>query len=194
MTSESSARGDSQANSKNSAQFVGFRLAGQDYVFSIGQIQEIVIPDRVTKTPQVPDYVEGVSNLRGTIIPIINLRRLFGLEQQPVNEDTRTIVVNVGTRTVGCTVDAVTQVIRIAAEDIQPAPDLVAGAATPWIAGFAKQDERLLIVLDINELLDPTKLDQVHQAVEAGGIPDIDSSAVSEARTKSSAASPNSNH
>lgn len=160
------------AASRNSAQFVGFRLASQDYVFSIGQIQEIVIPDKVTRTPQVPDYVEGVSNLRGTIIPIINLRLLFGLEPKSADEDTRTIVVNVGTRTIGCTVDAVTQVIRIPAEDIQPAPDLVASAATPWIAGFAKRDDSLLIVLDINELLDPTRLDQVRQAVEAAGPPE----------------------
>ena len=158
------------ANSKNSAQFVGFRLAEQGYVFPIGQIQEIVILDQITKTPQVADYIEGVSNLRGTIIPIINLRRLFGLDPKPVDDETRTIVVNVGSRTMGCTVDAVTQVIRIPAHDIQPAPEIVAGEGTPWIAGFAKLDQRLLIVLNINELLDPAKLDRVRDVVQGSGI------------------------
>ena len=78
-------------------QYVGFRLADQEYAFRIEQIQEIVIPDRVTRMPQVPDYVEGVSNLRGTIIPIINLRRLFDLEAEARNDETRTIVANVPT-------------------------------------------------------------------------------------------------
>src|SRR4029079_17414203 len=110
---------------KNSSQFVGFQLAGQEYAFRIEQIQEIVILDKVTKTPQVPDFVEGVSNLRGTIIPIINLRKLFGLEPKPVAAETRTIVVNVGPRTMGCTVDMVSQVMRIPEEHIQPAPETV---------------------------------------------------------------------
>src|SRR5215469_2287062 len=116
---------DSVATRKQSSQFVGFQLAGQEYAFRIEQIQEIVILDKVTKTPQVPDYVEGVSNLRGSIIPIINLRRLFGLEPKPVDAETRTIVVNVGERTMGCTVDMVSQVMRIPDEDIQPAPETI---------------------------------------------------------------------
>ena len=157
-------------NSKNTSQFVGFRLSDQEYVFPIGQIQEIVIPDSVTRMPQVADYVEGVSNLRGTIIPIINLRVLFGLAPRTADEETRTIVVNVGARTMGCTVDAVTQVIRIPGDDIQPAPEIVAGESTPWIDGFAKIEDRLLIVLDIDELLDPAKLDQVRDAVRSAGM------------------------
>jgi len=68
-------------------QFVGFRLDDQEYAFRIEQIQEIIIPDRVTRMPQVPDYVEGVSNLRGTIVPIINLRRLFGMQPKVHDED-----------------------------------------------------------------------------------------------------------
>ncbi|MEZ6129446.1 MAG: chemotaxis protein CheW [Planctomycetaceae bacterium] len=165
--SVASDRGDSISRRKDSAQFVGFRLDQQSYVFPIGQIQEIVIPDKVTKMPQVADYVEGVSNLRGTIIPIINLRRLLGLSIRPTDDETRTIVVNVGERTMGCTVDAVSQVMRISADSIQPAADLVAGEATPWISGFAKLNDELLIVLDINELLDPEKLSRVQQTSQA---------------------------
>lgn len=145
-------------------QFVGFRLAEQEYAFRIEQIQEIVIPDRVTRLPQVPDYVEGVSNLRGAIIPIINLRSLFELEAKARDEETRTIVANVGPRTIGCTVDAVSQVMRISPEQIQAAPEIVKSAESAYIAGFAKLDKRLIILLEINELLDPDKLEQVHRA------------------------------
>lgn len=146
---------------KTSSQFVGFQLAGQDYAFRIEQIQEIVILKQVTKTPQVPDYVEGVSNLRGAIIPIINLRRLFGLEPKPHDGETRTIVVNVGPRTMGCTVDMVSQVMRIPEENIQAAPEAITAGGAHYLAGFARHNGRLTILLDIDELLDPAKLDTV---------------------------------
>ena len=144
---------------KNSSQFVGFQIAGQEYAFRIEQIREIVILDQVTKTPQVPEYVEGVSNLRGSIIPIINLRRLFGLEPKPADSETRTIVVNVGQRTMGCTVDTVSQVLRIPQDSIQPAPETVTADGANYISGFAKLEGRLMILLDIDELLDPEQLD-----------------------------------
>jgi purine-binding chemotaxis protein CheW len=149
---------------KNSSQFVGFQIAGQEYAFRIEQIQEIVILDQVTKAPQVPDYVEGVSNLRGAIIPIINLRSLFGLEPKSKDSDTRTIVVNVGERTVGCTVDMVSQVMRIPAEHIQPAPETVTADGARYITGFAKLDQRLMILLDIDELLNPERLERHPQS------------------------------
>jgi purine-binding chemotaxis protein CheW len=159
---------ESMAQARSSMQFVGFRLADQMYAFRIEGIQEIVIPENVTRMPQVPDYVEGVSNLRGTIIPIINLRRLFDLEAKPKDDETRTIVVNVGARTIGCTVDAVTQVIKIAPESIQPAPDIVKSDGAAYIAGFAKLEHGLVILLEIEELLDPAKLDQVREVARRG--------------------------
>ncbi len=152
------------AQSKTSLQFVGFRLADQEYAFRIEQIQEIVIPDRVTRLPQVPSYVEGVSNLRGSIIPIINLRLLFELEPKARDDETRTIVANVGPRTIGCTVDAVSQVMRVSPEQIQPAPEIAKSAESAYISGFAKLDNRLIILLEIDELLHPDKLEQVHRA------------------------------
>ncbi len=150
----------SMEESRNTSQFVGFEIDGQQYAFRIEQIQEIVILDQVTQTPQVADHVEGVSNLRGSIIPIINLRRLLGLEPKAADSETRTIVVNVGQKLMGCTVDTVTQVIRIKDDDIQPAPETVTADGAKYISGFAKLNERLVIVLDIDELLHPAKLEQ----------------------------------
>lgn len=145
---------------QQTSQFVGFQIEDQQYAFRIEQIQEIVILERVTQTPQVPDYVEGVSNLRGTIIPIINLRKLFGLEPKPADRETRTIVVNVGDRTMGCTVDMVSQVLRIPDDAIQPAPETVTADGVNYISGFVKQGDRLVIVLDIHELLNPERLEK----------------------------------
>lgn len=154
---------NSTADSKNTSQFVGFQIDGQQYAFRIEQIREIVILDQVTPTPQVADYVEGVSNLRGSIIPVINLRRLLGLNHKPADGDTRTIVVTVGDRTMGCTVDSVSQVIRIAEDAIQPAPDTMASNGNHDIAGFAKLDGQLVILLDVDELFSTERLSRLRE-------------------------------
>ena len=122
------------------------------------------MPSRVAKIPEVPAYVDGVSNLRGMIIPIINLRSLFSLKRKPYDENTRTIVVSVGTRTIGCTVDSVLRVMRVPAANIQPAPDSVNGTGRRFIAGFTRVDEELFVLLNADQLLEPSNLDQVHQA------------------------------
>jgi purine-binding chemotaxis protein CheW len=159
-----SAVAGSRGDTARAAQFVGFRLADQGYAFPIGRIQEIVIPSATARVPEVPAYVEGVANLRGTIIPIINLRLLFGLEPRVADGETRTVVVNVGPRTIGCTVDAVTRVMRIADDHIQPPPDAVASADRSFIQGFARVGEELHIVLDVDNLLDPANLEAVRRA------------------------------
>jgi len=149
---------------QGTSQYVGFELAGQHYLCRIERIQEIVIPERVTTIPEVPAYVAGVSNLRGTIIPVIDLRLLLGLAPKPADADTRTIVVNVGTRVMGCTVDTVAQVIRIPDGQIQPAPETVAVGAPRYVEGFVRVDDELYILLDTDQLLAPETLDEVHRA------------------------------
>ena len=141
-----------------SSQFVGFQLENQQYAFPIEKIQEIVILDQLTPTPQVADCVQGVSNLRGEIIPIVSLRLLLGLDPKPFDSETRTIVANVGERTLGCTVDSVSQVIRIPDDVIRPAPETVSAAAGSDIAGFAKLKDGLVILLDVDRLLEPGRL------------------------------------
>ena len=124
-------------------QLVGFRLADQEYAFRIEQIQEIVVVSQLTRLPQVATYVEGVSNLRGTIIPVINLRLLFGLEYAAPSDDTRIIVVNVGSRIMGCIVDSVTQVMKVPRESIQAPPSLVQPDDCAYVSGLAKLDRTI---------------------------------------------------
>jgi purine-binding chemotaxis protein CheW len=142
-------------------QFVGFRLANEDYAIAITKIREIILMKPITRLPQVPDSIEGLINLRGTVIPIINLRKRFGMPACPFDDETRTIVVTIQDKTVGCIVDEVTQVMRITADQFQPVPISMASVARSYIAGLARLDDRLLILLDIDRLFgeDEVELD-----------------------------------
>jgi len=146
------------------AQFVGFRIDAQEFAFAIGRIQEIIVLNEVTPIPQVEDYVEGVTNLRGDIIPVVDLRRLFGMPPIEVDRESRVIIVNVGEKTVGCRVDAVTQVITIPTEAVEPAPSMITGDVNRYIDGFANVDGRIVVMLDSDQLLNPAKLENVRQS------------------------------
>jgi purine-binding chemotaxis protein CheW len=140
-------------------QFVGFRLDGEDYAIAITKIREIILMKPITRLPHVPESIEGLINLRGTVIPIINLRKRFGLPARPLDDETRTIVVTVHDKTVGCIVDEVTQVMRITADQIQGVPVSMASVARRFIAGLARLEDRLLIILDTDKLFAAEELD-----------------------------------
>ena len=140
-------------------QLVGFRLDNEDYAIAITKIQEIILMKPITRIPQVPDFIEGLINLRGSVIPIVNLRTLFGLPPREIDDETRTIIVNVGDRTIGYIVDDVTQVMRIAGDQIQPAPVSITAVSKQHIAGLARLEDRLLIILEIERLLKPEEVE-----------------------------------
>lgn len=135
-------------------QFVGFQLDGTDYAIPIMTIREIIVMRPITRIPQVPAYIEGLINLRGVVIPVVSLRTRFGLPAREFDEETRTIVTTIGDKTVGCIVDAVTQVVRIAGDQIQPAPAAMNANTRRFISGLAKVDERLLVLLELDALLE----------------------------------------
>jgi purine-binding chemotaxis protein CheW len=135
-------------------QLVGFRLDDEDYAIAITKIQEIILMKPITRIPQVPDFIEGLINLRGSVIPIVNLRKRFGLPARDLDDETRTIVVNIHDKTVGCIVDAVTRVMRINRDQIQPPPLSVLSVSHQYVAGLARLEDRLLIILDIERLFD----------------------------------------
>jgi len=155
-------------------QFVGFQLAGQRYLFRIERILEIVIPAAITRVPDVSAYVEGVTNLRGAIIPVVNLRRLFRLEPVATDADTRMIVVDVAGRTMGCLVDSVSQIIRLDDAQVKPAPETVTAGGPRYLEGFARVGDELLVLLDTDQLLAPDLLEAVHRLGRPQATPPAD--------------------
>lgn len=150
---------DSQRPDQAVSQLIGFCLDGEDYAIAIRTIQEIILMKPITRLPRAPDSIEGLINLRGTVIPIVSLRKRFGLPAREFDDETRTIVVNSHGKTVGLIVDEVTQVMKVAADQIQPVPISVTAIARRYIAGLARLEDRLLIILDIDKLFDPHDLD-----------------------------------
>lgn len=133
-----------------------------EYGVPITQVQEIITMTRPTKLPQAPDFVEGIINLRGRIIPIIDLKKRFQMGTSDITSDTRSVVVEVEGQTVGIIVDEVSEVLRVANSDIEPAPAIIGGITADYLTGVGKIEGRLLILLDMNKILtDREKADLV---------------------------------
>jgi len=140
-------------NSAEITQIVSFRLANEEYGVDIMRVQEIILPGEITQMPEVPDFIRGLINLRGHVIPIVDLRKRFGLPTNQQDEHTRIIVVNVGTKTIGMVVDAVNEVLRINEEQIEPPPSSVVGIDHAYIESLVKFEDKLLILLNMDNLL-----------------------------------------
>ena len=134
-------------------QLVGFVIGEEEYAIPILAIQEIIKPFSWTRVPQVPAYVKGVFNMRGSVIPLIDLRLKFGLPEQKHNENTRFIVMKVGDDVAGFVIDRLTMAIRIKKDDIGPAPDTLAGGDS-MIDGVGKQEGSIITILKVNKLLE----------------------------------------
>ncbi len=134
-------------------QVVSFRLGAEEYAIEITTVKEIILVEGITAVPQMPDYVEGVINLRGNVIPVLDLRRRFALAAAPFDDQTRIVVVRFGGRIIGLIVDAVSQVMRIPRGDIQDPPATIAGLAGEHRVGIAKLAERMVLLLDIEQVL-----------------------------------------
>ena len=115
----------------------------------------------ITKVPRAPEFVEGVINLRGKVIPIIDLRRRFGLAPKAHDKNTRIIVIEINNIIVGFVVDAVSEVLRIPASTVEPPPPVVAGVDSDYISGVGKLQDRLLIMLDLDKLLSSEDMDML---------------------------------
>lgn len=134
-------------------QLVVFSLYQEEFGCEITQVKEIIKPPSITKLPHVSDYIKGVTNIRGEIIPVISLRKRFGLEEQEVTQDTRVIIVEINGSQVGFVVDAVAEVLRIPETAIEPPPRSIAGLKSDYLKGVGKVGDRLLILLEVNKIL-----------------------------------------
>jgi len=134
-------------------QLVTFSIADEEFGVDILKVQEIIRTMEISKVPRSPNFVEGVINLRGKVIPIIDLRRRFGLAHKQHDKDTRIIVIEMTDVIVGFVVDAVSEVLRIPASTVEPPPPVVAGMDSEYISGVGKLEGSLLILLDLDKLL-----------------------------------------
>ena len=133
-------------------QLVGFIVGDEEYSVPILSIQEIIKPIECTRVPQTPSYVLGVFNLRGSVIPLIDLRQKFGLEAKKYTEDTRFIVMKHKDEVAGFVIDRLTEAIRLKKTDIGPAPE-TALQEKSLIEGVGKQKDRILTILKVKKLL-----------------------------------------
>jgi len=134
-------------------QVVSFALAKEEYGVDISQVQEINRMVAITHVPRAPHFMEGVINLRGQLIPIIDLRTRFGMPRAENTKNTRIVVTEIGTKRVGMVVDSVSEVLRIPIEQIEDAPDMIAGVDTEYIRGVGKLGDRLIIMLDLARVI-----------------------------------------
>lgn len=134
-------------------QLVVFLLGAESYGVEISRVHEIIRLQAVTRVPRSPLFVEGVINLRGKVIPVVDLRRRFGLPSAEHTRASRTVVVEIGDQVVGLVVDAVSEVLSINSATIEPASPVVAGVDSEYIQGIAKLPERLVILLDLDRVL-----------------------------------------
>ena len=141
-------------NDQHLIQLVTFSIGEEEFGVNILQVQEIIRTMDITKVPRAPEFVEGVINLRGKVIPIVDMRSRFGLESKEHDKYTRIIVIEIEMIIVGFVVDSVSEVLRIPANSVQPPPPVVAGMESDYIDGVGKLDDRLLILLDLDSLLD----------------------------------------
>ena len=144
----------------NEEQFLTFRLDGQEYGIAILKVQEIKGWDKMTPIPNSPPYVKGVLNLRGVIVPVFDLRLRFGLPETVRDAFTVIIVVNIGGRMAGIVVDAVSDVINVSLEQQCAAPEYEGQQNREFIKGFAQVEDKLLILLDIDRMVNPEALEQ----------------------------------
>ena len=144
-------------------QYVIFKLGNEEYGVDIMNVKEISEYKQSVKVPNTPKFVDGIINLRGDITPIVNLKKRFDLDDKEVNSDTRIIVISIRNKQVGFVVDEASQVLRIREEDIEPAPDLVAGVDKKYITGVGKLQDKIVLLLDLEYILTDDEKDKIQQ-------------------------------
>ena len=149
-------------------QIINFSVGTEEYGVDIHTMKEVIRIREITPLPKAPHFVKGVINLRGDVIPIIDLREKFGLEQREYTEATRVMVVEVEKRMIGLVVDSVSHVIRLGEGQIDPTPPLVGGVSSEYIRGVGKLDERLIVLLNIDRIITAEEKIELQKMDEKG--------------------------
>ncbi len=150
-------------------QVVGFRIGNETFGVRIGSVREIVRVPEITAVPSAPETIEGVINLRGKIIPVMDLRKRFGQSDVQPDKKNRILVVELENKLVGLIVNAASEVLRIASSDIEPPGNLFAEGESGYVTGVGKLKGRLIILLDIAKLLHRPEFKRLEEAAELVG-------------------------
>lgn len=157
QTVEANPAANAQQSDRRAGKYLAFRLGQEEFAIQVLKVREIMGVQEITAVPQTPNYVKGVINLRGKVIPVIDLRLKFGLPEAEYTQKTCIIVVQVGqgagAMLMGIVVDGVSEVLTLAASDIEDTPDFGQGVTVPYLLGMAKTKEGVKILLDIDEVL-----------------------------------------
>ena len=157
----------SKENTYTEKQLVLFGLDNEIYGVDISDVHEIIRMQPVTKVPKAPFFVEGIINLRGKVIPVVDIRKRFGLSGVEQTKDSRIVVVDIGGTTIGMIVDEVTEVMRIPADSIEPPSDIVAAGDSDYLLGIARVDEKMVILLDLDRLLPKSEMSRLEGVLPA---------------------------
>ena len=159
-------------------QFISFSIGEEEYGLELLRVKEVIRIREITWLPKAPSFVKGIINLRGDVIPIIDLRDKFGLEAKEATAMTRVIVVEVEERMIGMVVDSASQVVRIPADQIDPPPPMLGGFSQEFITGVGKLDDKLIILLNTDAILTMEEINALStidkttaEAAAAGGTP-----------------------
>jgi purine-binding chemotaxis protein CheW len=146
-------------------QLVIFSLSNEYFGIDISTVEGIVKIQEITKIPEMPEFMEGVTNLRGEVLPVINLERRFGIPPHKTNNESRIVVVNVGKMKVGMIVESVSEVLTIDDTQVEPAPALVTSLNSRFITGIARVEKRLVILLDLGLVLSAEDIEKTSGAL-----------------------------
>lgn len=149
--------------SRKLSEFLTFTLGGEEYAIDILKVQEIRVYESVTRIANTPNFIKGVINLRGLIVPIVDLRIKFNLGEPVYNEFTVTVILSLGRRVIGIVVDSVSDVISLDAQEIHPAPEF-GTFDLQYLLGLAAVNERMLILIDIERLMSSAEMALMDQA------------------------------
>ena len=146
------------ASEPSGQEFLVFTLGDEEYGIDILKVQEIRGSDQVTRIANTPAFIKGVTNLRGVIVPIVDLRIKFSQVDVDYNDNTVVIVLNLGQRVVGIVVDGVSDVLSLTAEQIRPAPEFAVTLSTEYLTGLGALGDRMLILVNIEKLLNSEEM------------------------------------
>ncbi|OLO03355.1 MULTISPECIES: chemotaxis protein CheW [Salinicola] len=158
---------DALVNDAASSEYLVFSLGDEEYAVDILKVQEIRGYENVTRIANVPEFIKGVTNLRGVIVPIIDLRLKFHLDKVEYGGQTVVIVVNVDDRIVGIVVDGVSDVMSLAPDQIKPAPEFGVTLSSDYLSGIGSLEDRMLVLVDIEKLLTHEEMQLVERTAES---------------------------